>query len=137
MRGEDRSNGQLFSYIEIESRVHAKPPLRLILIFSAPLAALLSSGCADGKGAAGEVALDLATGRDCWMMEGFFRNDRETCEQRGPTVTNEDFKGVFAFLAGKPPQKISTDAAMLAEAPAASPHRVKTLKRIRPETENV
>ena len=30
MRGEDRSNGQLFSYIEIESRVHAKPALRLI-----------------------------------------------------------------------------------------------------------
>lgn len=30
MRGEDRSNGQLFSYIDIESRIHAKHPLRLI-----------------------------------------------------------------------------------------------------------
>ena len=30
MRGEDRSNGQLFSYIDIESRIHPKHPLRLI-----------------------------------------------------------------------------------------------------------
>jgi len=30
MRGADRSNGQLFSYIDIESRIHAKHPLRLI-----------------------------------------------------------------------------------------------------------
>lgn len=30
MRGEDRSNGPLFSYIDIESRIHAKHPLRLI-----------------------------------------------------------------------------------------------------------
>lgn len=30
MRGEDRSNGQLFSYVDIESRIHAWHPLRLI-----------------------------------------------------------------------------------------------------------
>lgn len=30
MRGADRSNGPLFSYIDIESRIHAKHPLRLI-----------------------------------------------------------------------------------------------------------
>ena len=30
MRGEDRKNGELFSYIDIESRIHAKHPLRLI-----------------------------------------------------------------------------------------------------------
>lgn len=30
MRGEDRKNRQLFSYIDIESRIHAKHPLRLI-----------------------------------------------------------------------------------------------------------
>lgn len=30
MRGADRSNGQLFSYVDIESRIHPKHPLRLI-----------------------------------------------------------------------------------------------------------
>lgn len=30
MRGEDRSTGQLFSYVSIEDRIHAKHPLRLI-----------------------------------------------------------------------------------------------------------
>ena len=30
MRGEDRSNGELFSYVSIEERIHAKHPLRLI-----------------------------------------------------------------------------------------------------------
>jgi transposase len=30
MRGDDRSNGQLFSYVSIEERVHEKHPLRLI-----------------------------------------------------------------------------------------------------------
>lgn len=30
MRGDDRSNGQLFSYVSIEERIHAKHPLRLI-----------------------------------------------------------------------------------------------------------
>ncbi|MGH3054054.1 MAG: IS5 family transposase [Gaiellaceae bacterium] len=30
MRGEDRSNGQLFSYVSIEDRIHEKHPLRLI-----------------------------------------------------------------------------------------------------------
>jgi transposase len=30
MRGEDRKNKELFSYIDIESRIHAKHPLRLI-----------------------------------------------------------------------------------------------------------
>lgn len=30
MRGEDRSDGQLFSYVSIEERIHAKHPLRLI-----------------------------------------------------------------------------------------------------------
>ncbi|MCK9993797.1 MAG: hypothetical protein Dbin4_02317 [Alphaproteobacteria bacterium] len=30
MRGEDRSNGPLFSYIDMERRIHAKHQLRLI-----------------------------------------------------------------------------------------------------------
>ncbi len=30
MRGEDRSNGPLFNYVDIESRIHPKHPLRLI-----------------------------------------------------------------------------------------------------------
>lgn len=30
MRGDDRMNGQLFSYVSVEDRIHAKHPLRLI-----------------------------------------------------------------------------------------------------------
>jgi len=30
MRGEDRGNNELFSYVSIEDRVHARHPLRLI-----------------------------------------------------------------------------------------------------------
>lgn len=30
MRGADRSNAQLFGYVDIESRIASKPPLRLI-----------------------------------------------------------------------------------------------------------
>lgn len=129
--------------------------------FLAPLTALLLSGCAvpligpltlshlstiasatsmtiEGKGAA-EVALDLATGKDCRMMEGFLRADRQLCEKPGSEATEGDFKGVIALLADKPPKSKATGDTMLAQAPAAAappgPGRaVRALKRVRPES---
>lgn len=93
-----------------------------------------------GKGAA-EVALDLATGKDCRMMEGIMRNDRAICEENGSVATDEDFKGVIAFLADRPPASKSRPGApdadrpedqnvMLAEADAPPRHAVRSLRRV-------
>lgn len=85
----------------------------------------------EGKGAA-EVALDLATGKDCRMMEGAMRKDRAICEKQGSPATEEDFKGVIALLTNKPPKAKNANDTMLAEAPA--PRAVRAYKRVRPET---
>ncbi len=130
--------------------------MKFHLILGVPLAASLLSGCVvpiigpltlshlssiataatmttEGKGA-GEVALDLATGRDCRMMEGAFRKDRDFCELRGSAATNEDFKGVVALLADKPPITEDNKATLIALAPEAAeyPARVRALKRVSP-----
>jgi len=85
----------------------------------------------EGKGAA-EVALDLATGKDCRMMEGAMREDRAICEKKGSPATEEDFKGVIALLSDKPSKSKEANDTMLAEAPA--PRAVRAYKRVRPET---
>lgn len=95
-----------------------------------------------GKGAA-EVALDVATGKDCRMMEGVMRKDRGICEENGSAATDEDFKGVIAFFADKPPPaRVDQDimlaranAAQAGQAKPADPVRaVRALKRNRMET---
>ena len=85
----------------------------------------------EGKGA-GEVALDLATGKDCRMIEGALREDRAFCEQRGSPATHEDFKGVIARKSSQPPQ-----ATVVAQAPAPPATRVRALKMNRPGMGNV
>lgn len=50
-----------------------------------------------GKGV-GEVAMDVATGKDCRVMEGIVRQSRSICEVPGSRATDDDFKGVFALL---------------------------------------
>ncbi|MEQ1889825.1 MAG: hypothetical protein ABL951_11705 [Alphaproteobacteria bacterium] len=130
--------------------------MKFNLIFGLLMAAALLSGCAvpiigpltlshlssiatattmttNGKGA-GEVALDLATGKDCRMMEGVFRKDRVFCEQRGSAATNEDFKGVVALLLDKPPRTDGAKATMIALTPETEeyPTRIRTLKRVKP-----
>jgi len=50
-----------------------------------------------GKGLS-DHALSLLTGEDCSITEGLLRSDRDICEPRGSLATQEDFKGVFAYL---------------------------------------
>lgn len=50
-----------------------------------------------GKGV-GEVAMDVATGKDCRVMEGLVRQSRAICELPGSRATDGDFKGVLALL---------------------------------------
>ena len=56
-----------------------------------------------GKGAT-EIALDIMTGKDCRLLEGALREDREFCEEQGSPATEEDFKGVAAWLEENEPQ---------------------------------
>ena len=57
MRGEDRLSGSLFSYVDLEARVPARHPLRLIRgivndvlgSLSTDFAAVFHGACADGE----------------------------------------------------------------------------------------
>lgn len=51
----------------------------------------------DGKGLS-EVALDVATGQDCRVLEGALREDREICEVPGSSATRDDFKGMSTIM---------------------------------------
>ena len=51
-----------------------------------------------GKGI-GEIALDGVTGRDCRLLEGVLRSDRDVCENRGSFATEQDFKGLATVVA--------------------------------------
>lgn len=139
--------------------------MKPLLVFLAGLGVCLLSGCAvpvigpltlshlstiasaatmtvQGKGAA-EVALDAATGKDCRMIEGVMRNDRQICEENGSAATDADFKGVIAFLAdrpkpARPDQDILLARANAGQASQAMPgHTIRALKRNRPESEGL
>ena len=58
----------------------------------------------NGKGLV-EDGADLVTGKDCRLVEGVTRKDRQVCEPRGSPATKKDFKG----LAGLPDRKASPD----------------------------
>jgi hypothetical protein len=46
----------------------------------------------NGKGLV-EDGVDMATGKDCRLIEGTVREDRQFCEERGSPETDKDFKG--------------------------------------------
>ena len=54
---------------------------------------------ANGKGLA-EDGVDMATGKDCRLIEGAVRKDRKFCETRGSPETKKDFKGIPDLKAG-------------------------------------
>ncbi|MEE8173523.1 MAG: hypothetical protein V3T62_11390 [Alphaproteobacteria bacterium] len=60
------------------------------------------STAATGKGTT-ELALDLVTGQDCRLLEGIMRADRDFCEEPGSAATEEDFKGLVAWLEDSEP----------------------------------
>lgn len=47
----------------------------------------------NGKGLV-EDGIDVVTGKDCRLIEGAVREDRQTCEPRGSPATDKDFKGL-------------------------------------------
>ncbi len=65
-----------------------------------------------GKGL-GEHALDIAAERDCRIIEGIFRSDREICEDEGSIATEGDFKGLVALIDDSQPEP-NTDNAVFA-----------------------
>lgn len=69
-----------------------------------------------GKGV-GEVALDVATGKDCRVMEGLVRRSRSICEVPDSAATNDDFKGVLALLQGNDSQDTPALTPALASTP--------------------
>jgi len=75
------------------------------LFLFVPLLALLTGGCALGVAATGasvaasgktvtDHALDAATGKDCRLVQGASRSDRDVCEKPGSAATRKDFKGL-------------------------------------------
>lgn len=117
--------------------------MKRVTVFLAPLMLILLNGCAapivgsltlshlssiasafsmtvKGKGA-GEVALDLATGKDCRLVEGMIRDSRAICEQPGSVATAGDFKGVIALLKDEPPSVGGKDTPAAEVKVAASP----------------
>lgn len=117
--------------------------MKRVTVFLAPLMLILLNGCAapivgpltlshlssiasafsmtvKGKGA-GEVALDLATGKDCRLVEGMIRDSRAICEQPGSVATAGDFKGVIALLKDEPPSAGGKDTPAAEVKVAASP----------------
>lgn len=62
---------------------------------------IISAGLT-GKGL-GEHVLDVVTGKDCRLIEGALRDDRELCEEVGSSATKSDFKGLTMFIEEPPP----------------------------------
>jgi len=60
-------------------------------------AAGIASVGATGKGLP-DHALSAMTGKDCRVLEGIVRRNRQICEEPGSPATAEDFHGVVALL---------------------------------------
>lgn len=58
----------------------------------------------NGKGLA-EDGVDMATGKDCRVIESAVRKDRKFCETRGSPPTEKDFKG-FSSLQATPAKSL-------------------------------
>ncbi len=58
----------------------------------------LSSTVITGKGVA-EYAVDAVSGRDCRVIEGVLRQDRDICEVPGSLAARQDFRGIGPILA--------------------------------------
>jgi len=60
------------------------------------LAVSLFTTAATGKGL-GEHAMDVATGRDCRVVEGLAREDRTICERENSPALEDDWKGLASL----------------------------------------
>lgn len=60
------------------------------------LAASLFSTAATGKGV-GEHAMDVATGKNCRIVEGMARDDRTICEAEDSPAVEDDWEGLASL----------------------------------------
>ncbi len=82
----------------------AAPIIGGLTVSQVMTAATVGSYLATGKGT-GELALSIATGKDCRVLEGALRKDREICEDPQSPATAGDFKGLPTIVAA-----LETDA---------------------------
>ncbi len=76
----------------------AAPIIGGLTVSQVMTAATVGSYLATGKGT-GELALSVVTGKDCRLLEGALRKDREICEDPQSPATAEDFKGLPTIVA--------------------------------------
>jgi hypothetical protein len=67
----------------------------------------------NGKGLP-EDAADLVTGKDCRVVEGVVRKNRQICETRGSSETH-DFKGLAGLFEDQAPRHVADDRSALSE----------------------
>lgn len=105
MRGEDRSNGQLFSYIDIESRIHAKHPLRLIREVVNDALAGLSAEFEQLYSAEGRPSIPPERLLRALLLQAFYsiRSERLLMEQM-------EFNGLYKWFVGLNPDDAVWDA---------------------------
>jgi hypothetical protein len=75
----------------------ATPIVAALTVSELMTGASVVSYAATGKGI-GEHALDVATGKDCRVIEAALRDDREVCEAHGSKATENDFKGLASII---------------------------------------
>lgn len=89
-----------------------------------------------GKGLS-DHALSWITGKDCSITEGLLRSDRDICEPKGSLATQEDFKGVFAYLDRKSHEGDPGDKALQRYAAAREGEIAKSEGADQPPAETV
>lgn len=105
MRGEDRLNGQLFSYVDIESRIHAKHPLRLIREVVNEALAGLSGEFERLYAREGRPSIPPERLLRALLLQAFYsiRSERLLMEQM-------EFNGLYKWFAGLNPDDAVWDA---------------------------
>ena len=110
MRGEDRSDGQLFSYVSVEDRIHAKHPLRLIReVVNEALASM--SVAFDGLYAAdGRPSIPPERLLRALLLQSFYsiRSERLLMEQM-------EFNMLYRWFVGLGPDEPVWDASVFAK----------------------
>lgn len=89
----------------------ASPLLAGLTLSEFGFASSLFATAATGKGL-GEHAMDVATGRDCRIIEGLARKDRKFCERKNSPALEKDWKGLASLANDTVPtnQKSSLDS---------------------------
>ena len=95
MRGEDRSSGRLFSYVDLEARVPAKHPLRVIRAIVNEVLVSLSSDFAAHYSHTGRPSIPPEQLLRALLLQAFYsvRSERQLMEQL-------DFNMLFRWFVG-------------------------------------